>query len=346
MPKKELIKLVVLTLIVNVALMIFSTVAFSNSLAQYSSYLILVFVCLLLYLKRFVRKYHINENYRNLLTYRKMIISILTVIILILIGDTIFYLVPQAINYFEKEYNNKRIDLNGELIDSIFKILTSSVFISFPTYLVSKINSFKKADALTVQLFNTATYFHNTDVVIPNNTKEFSLSLHNFSKNAVNAFFLGICEENDVKKILDERNWNNNFIIGKLPKSPKSFEKIEPNKDSKLRIIKVEQLKDELQRRLLFHAEEGYKLCAVYYIQEEKNANWVTIKKHFILEYNAKEKNTKVRFEKYLHQLQCHRLAVQYRKYAAINPDKNYKRWLFREADRLDPLILNFKQNK
>ena len=35
-------------------------------------------------------------------------------------------------------------------------------------------------------------------------------------ENTVNAFYLGVCEENSVKDLLDKKDWNKEFIDGDI----------------------------------------------------------------------------------------------------------------------------------
>ena len=75
MPKKELEKLIGFSLIVSVAALYGSTKIPATAFIQCSLYLVIIFVWLIGYLAYFVRKYHLNENYRNLVTYKNLTVS-------------------------------------------------------------------------------------------------------------------------------------------------------------------------------------------------------------------------------------------------------------------------------
>lgn len=346
MPKKELEKLIGFSLIVSVAALYGSTKIPATAFIQCSLYLVIIFVWLIGYLAYFVRKYHLNENYRNLVTYKNLVVIVISIIVFILIIDFIFYYEPKVVNFFTQKFvskKSKNIDIKT-LVDTInggLKFLTSSSVVALFTYLISKINDYKKVHTLEIQLFNTATFSKNAETIIPNDTKRINLSLHNFSNNIANIFFLGICKEDVAGNVLEKKGWDKNFIDGKLPKGPKSLEKITPDNDSKLQIIDVSKLREALNSMPSFDEDYGYRLCAVYYVQEGENTNLSIIKKHFILEYSTDEKDEESRLNNLKTGAQCYQIAEQIRKYASVIPNKDYKKWALQVADRIDPTVAN-----
>lgn len=340
MPKKELGKLIGFSLIINIVALYFSTKLFPNIFLQSSFYLIIIFLWLICYLAYFIKKFHLNENYRNLVNYKKLIVISISIIIFILISDAIFYYEPQVTKFFtkgifissgkDKNTGDKKIKLIINIIDSIFKFLTSSAVLTLFIYLISKINDYRKAYTLEIQLFNVATFSDKTDIIIPNDTKQFNLSLHNFSRNTVDVFFLGICREDVVKDILEKKDWDKIFFNGKLPKGPKSFEKIKPNDNSKLQIINVAQLEKVLSNSPSLGEGNGYRLCAIYYVQEGENINLPIVKKHFVLEYNKKDKEESGYYNSCKAEMQYYQLTEQVRNYNVINPDSDYRNAILR----------------
>lgn len=186
-----------------------------------------------------------------------------------------FYQLPSLLQLIVgKKNKDNTIDINK--IASVIKVFFPTISAPLIVKLGSKsINNFINGNDVVIQLFGVATFYNHNhlELMIPNDTDEFALSLHNFSKNTVNAFYLGVCEENSVKDLLDKKDWNKEFIDGKLPKRPQDFEKIKPNKNSKLQKIEVTKIKEFFEKEPYYNKTNGYKLCAVYYIQEEKNTD-------------------------------------------------------------------------
>ena len=108
MPKKELEKLIGFSLIVSVAALYGSTKIPATAFIQCSLYLVIIFVWLIGYLAYFVRKYHLNENYRNLVTYKNLVVIVISIIVFILIIDLIFYYEPKVVNFFTQKFVSKK----------------------------------------------------------------------------------------------------------------------------------------------------------------------------------------------------------------------------------------------
>lgn len=337
----ENIKLIFWTLIISILTFCVTSNYIPDKRIQLLAYFAVIFIWLWMYLKWNMQKYHFNENYRNIKKYRKTVILIIFILILIGLAVFAFYRLPSLLQLIiDKKNKDNATDIN-KIVNAI-KVLFPTISAPLIVRWCSKsINNFINGNDAVIQLFDVATFYNHNhlELMIPNDTDEFALSLHNFSKSTITAFYLGVCEENSVKDLLDKKGWNKEFIDGKLPKEPESFEKIKPNGDSKLQKIEVTKIKDFFEKEPYYNKINGYKLCAVYYIQEEKNTDLVKIEKHFTLEYDDKEKVERKYLKKIINETQYHNFATQIREYAAQIPNKNYKELVLREADRLDPTV-------
>lgn len=335
------ILLIIETLIISVVTFCITSKYIPDTKIQLLVYFAVIFIWLWIYLKWNVHKYHFNENYRNIKKYRKIVILIIFILILIGLAVFAFYQLPSLLQLIVgKKNKDNTIDINK--IASVIKVFFPTISAPLIVKLGSKsINNFINGNDVVIQLFGVATFYNHNhlELMIPNDTDEFALSLHNFSKNTVKAFYLGVCEENSVKDLLDKKDWNKEFIDGKLPKGPQDFEKIKPNKNSKLQKIEVTKIKEFFEKEPYYNKTNGYKLCAVYYIQEEKNTDLIKIEKHFTLEYDDQEKVERRYLKKIINETQYHNLAMQIREYAATIPDKNHKELVLREADLIDPTV-------
>lgn len=333
MTKRELCKLIASIVFLNIVVLASISHFMPNvsNLLQCSIYLIVIFLLLLLYMRYIMKKYSLNENYRNIIEYRKA-----RKIIALIISGIIIVLI--TFNYAP--------ELNSDIIEFIIKLVVSS---GIGATIITAINSHVRSNDLIIQIFNIAPYYGkgNSELIISNDIEEFTLSLHNFSENSVQVFFLGICDEKGLSSMFNEKDWNKNFWSEKgmganLPKESKSLEEVKPNGDSETKKINVKQLENFFAKDSSCEGKK-YKLCAVYYVQEGKNVNLITAKKHFTLECGKKEKldknDEKDRVENLINETHNYQLAMQIRNYAASISDKVYKNWALQEADRFDPNV-------
>ena len=212
-----------------------------------------------------MKYYHLYENYRQIQTFRSLSIAIsITSVVLILFASTSYF--DNILNEIIKKYSST-INISD------IKNLTQTgiaLFGSFSGFM----SNISNPHALTIRFYNVAMFYNNrkAEISIPSQTKSFNLSLHNFSNQAVEVFFLGVCHKDKVKDIMNVKGWNESFVFPKnanIPYSAKSFERIEPNGDSKTQTIDCNALKDN----------DEY--CAVYYIKEDKRQHNIFITRHF-----------------------------------------------------------------
>lgn len=248
-----------------------------NNWVQLVIYIVITAIILPIILYYLMRHYDLEENYRQVKLFKKINFFIFIMIVLIILISCTYLKVE---NFTKKSLPG----ISEWLIPLIKLILPTSVI------------GLMQPRILTIQLFNVPVYYEKgivSNPIIPINSHSFNISLHNFTKYPAKVFYLGICEADNVKKIMNEKDWDKNMFIdkysyNKIPKSPKSFENIESGQDGMLHNINCNELKIQFKRKASNKKKKAsnkkkYDLCAVYYIQEDEHQSQTYAMKHFRL---------------------------------------------------------------
>ncbi|NRO91687.1 hypothetical protein IMAU10142_01717 [Lactobacillus helveticus] len=245
-----------------------------NNWVQLVIYIVITAINLLSILYYLMRHYDLEENYRQVKLFKKINFFIFIMIVLIILISCTYLKV--------ENFTKKSLPGISEWLIPLIKVI-------LPTSVISPVLGLMQPRILTIQLFNVPFYYEKgivSNPIIPINSHSFNISLHNFTKYPAKVFYLGICEADNVKKIMNEKDWDKNMFIdkyshNKIPKSPKSFENIESGQDGMLHNINCNELKIQFKRKA--SNKKKYDLCAFYYIQEDEHQSQTYAMKHFRL---------------------------------------------------------------
>lgn len=245
-----------------------------NYWVQLVIYIVITAINLLSILYYLMRHYDLEENYRQVKLLKKINFFIFIMIVLIILISCTYLKV--------ENFTKKSLPGISEWLIPLIKVI-------LPTSVISPVLGLMQPRILTIQLFNVPFYYEKgivSNPIIPINSHSFNISLYNFTKYPAKVFYLGICEADNVKKIMNEKDWDKNMFIdkylhNKIPKSPKSFENIESGQDGMLHNINCNELKIQFKEKA--SNKKKYDLCAVYYIQEDEHQSQTYAMKHFRL---------------------------------------------------------------
>jgi uncharacterized membrane protein len=117
----ENIKLIFWTLIISILTFCVTSNCIPDKRIQLLVYFAVIFIWLWIYLKWNVQKYNFNENYRNIKKYRKIVILIIFILILIGLAVFAFYQLPSLLQLIVgKKNKDNTIDINK--IASVIKV--------------------------------------------------------------------------------------------------------------------------------------------------------------------------------------------------------------------------------